>query len=185
MNKGGFSWKRATGVTRAKSRISRKTGIPLTKSGRQRKVGRAVTGGGCLLPVLILALAACGAATPTPIVVYVTAGPEAAAPTTSPTIASAPSATPAPTATPIPTPTPMKPYRTVAQLERSIKATWNADKGNKANGFKVLDVFCIQETRPTPTSPTTRYSCNVHWNKGPRYKTYTIVADASGGWIPR
>jgi hypothetical protein len=56
VNKGGFSWKRATGVTRAKSRISRKTGIPLTKSGRQRKVGRMVTGGGCLVPGLMLGL---------------------------------------------------------------------------------------------------------------------------------
>ena len=57
MNKGGFSWKRAVGVTRAKSRISRTTGIPLTKSGRQRKVGRAVTGGGCLVPLLMVGLA--------------------------------------------------------------------------------------------------------------------------------
>lgn len=57
MNKGGFSWKRATGVTRTKARISRKTGIPLTKSGRQRKVGRMVTGGGCLIPGLTLGLA--------------------------------------------------------------------------------------------------------------------------------
>jgi hypothetical protein len=57
VNKGGFSWKRAVGVTRAKSRISRATGIPLTKSGRQRKVGRAVTGGGCLVPVLMVGLA--------------------------------------------------------------------------------------------------------------------------------
>ena len=56
MNKGGFSWKRATGVTRAKSKVSRTTGIPLTKSGRQRKVGKAVTGGGCLVPVLMLGL---------------------------------------------------------------------------------------------------------------------------------
>ncbi|HEX9695158.1 MAG TPA: hypothetical protein VGB64_02455 [Actinomycetota bacterium] len=48
MNKGGFSWKRLTGVTRAKSRISRTTGIPLTRSGRQRKIGKAV--GGCALP---------------------------------------------------------------------------------------------------------------------------------------
>ena len=56
MNKGGFSWKRAVGVTRAKSRISRKTGIPLSKSGRQRKVGRAVAGGGCLIPLLMLGL---------------------------------------------------------------------------------------------------------------------------------
>ena len=58
MNKGGFSWKRAVGVTRAKQRIARTTGIPLTKSGRQRKVGRMVTGGGCLLPILILGLLA-------------------------------------------------------------------------------------------------------------------------------
>jgi len=57
MNKGGFSWKRAVGVTRAKQRISRKTGIPLTRSGRQRKVGRAVTGGGCLIPALMVGLA--------------------------------------------------------------------------------------------------------------------------------
>lgn len=56
-NRGGFSWKRATGVTRAKQRISRRTGIPLTKSGRQRKVGRMVTGGGCLLPLALLAAA--------------------------------------------------------------------------------------------------------------------------------
>jgi hypothetical protein len=56
VNKGGFSWKRATGVTRAKSKVSRTTGIPLTKSGRQRKVGKAVTGGGCLVPVLMLGL---------------------------------------------------------------------------------------------------------------------------------
>ena len=49
-NRGGFSWKRALGVTKAKSRISRATGIPLTKSGRQRKVGKMVSGG-CILPV--------------------------------------------------------------------------------------------------------------------------------------
>jgi hypothetical protein len=59
-NKGGFSWKRATGVTRQKQRISRRTGIPLTKSGRQRKIGRMVTGGGCLIPTLVLALAMAG-----------------------------------------------------------------------------------------------------------------------------
>ncbi len=39
MNRGGWSWKRQFGVTRAKRRISRVTGIPLTRSGRQRKVG--------------------------------------------------------------------------------------------------------------------------------------------------
>ena len=53
MNKGGFSWKRATGITRAKSKISRATGIPITKSGRQRKIGKIVTGGGCLIFILM------------------------------------------------------------------------------------------------------------------------------------
>lgn len=53
MNKGGFSWKRLTGISGAKARISRATGVPFTRSGRQRKVGRAVTGGGCLIPTLL------------------------------------------------------------------------------------------------------------------------------------
>jgi len=53
MNKGGFSWKRAIGVTHAKSKTSKATGIPLTKSGRQRKIGKIVTSGGCLVFVLI------------------------------------------------------------------------------------------------------------------------------------
>jgi len=48
MNKGGFSWKRLSGVSSAKAKLSRQTGIPLTKSGRQRKIGKAVTQGGCL-----------------------------------------------------------------------------------------------------------------------------------------
>ena len=52
-NLGGFSWKHATGITKAKSRISRATDIPLTKSGHQRKVGKIVTGGGCCIPVLL------------------------------------------------------------------------------------------------------------------------------------
>ncbi len=47
MGFGGFSWKRAIGLTRVKSKISRKIGIPLTKSGRQRKIGKALTGGSC------------------------------------------------------------------------------------------------------------------------------------------
>ena len=42
MNKGGFSWKRFLGITKAKRSISRKTGIPLTKSGRQQKLGRII-----------------------------------------------------------------------------------------------------------------------------------------------
>jgi hypothetical protein len=35
-----FSWRRAIGLSRLKSKVSHKTGIPLTKSGRQRKFGR-------------------------------------------------------------------------------------------------------------------------------------------------
>ena len=52
MNKGGFSWKRAIGITKMKSNISRSIGIPLTKSGRQRKIGKIVTGGGCLVIII-------------------------------------------------------------------------------------------------------------------------------------
>jgi hypothetical protein len=56
-NKGGFSWKRLTGVTRVKQNISRKTGIPMTKSGRQRKVGAAMTKGcGCSTFMILLGL---------------------------------------------------------------------------------------------------------------------------------
>ena len=53
-NKGGFSWKRAVGITKAKQKISKATGIPLTKSGRQRKIGKMVTGGGCMLGVFLI-----------------------------------------------------------------------------------------------------------------------------------
>ena len=53
-NFGGFSWKRLTGVTRAKQSLSRKLGIPLTKSGRQRKIGKAT--GGCLVSLLFIAI---------------------------------------------------------------------------------------------------------------------------------
>lgn len=52
-NKGGFSWKRATGISKAKSNFSRSTGIPTTKSGRQRKAGAAMTTG-CLIPILVV-----------------------------------------------------------------------------------------------------------------------------------
>ena len=55
-NRGGFSMKRALGVSKVKSKISRATGSPFTKSGRQRKIGKMVTGG-CILPVLIFLLA--------------------------------------------------------------------------------------------------------------------------------
>jgi hypothetical protein len=53
-NKGGLSWTRASGVTRAKQDFSRRTGIPLTKSGRQRKIGKMFSGGGCSLPLIII-----------------------------------------------------------------------------------------------------------------------------------
>lgn len=50
MNRGGFSWKRLTGVTRIKQKISRTTSVPLTKSGRQRKIGGMIyKGKGCLV----------------------------------------------------------------------------------------------------------------------------------------
>jgi hypothetical protein len=37
MAKTGFSLKRALGISKAKSKISRASGIPTTKSGRKRK----------------------------------------------------------------------------------------------------------------------------------------------------
>jgi hypothetical protein len=46
-----FSWKRATGISGMKGRVSRKTGVPLSRSGRQRKVGRAA---GCCVPIAII-----------------------------------------------------------------------------------------------------------------------------------
>src|ERR1700704_3695835 len=54
MNLGGFSWKRAVGLSAAKARLSRRIGIPLTKSGRQRKLGRLISGGGCLVVLAVL-----------------------------------------------------------------------------------------------------------------------------------
>jgi hypothetical protein len=54
MNKGGFSWKRLSGISSAKAKLSRQIGIPLTKSGRQRKIGKAVTGGGCIVVTAFL-----------------------------------------------------------------------------------------------------------------------------------
>lgn len=35
-----FSWKRAVGISGAKTKIARKTGIPTTKGGLERKVGK-------------------------------------------------------------------------------------------------------------------------------------------------
>lgn len=39
---GGFSWKRATGITKIKRKISKVTGIPTTKSGRKNKRNRTI-----------------------------------------------------------------------------------------------------------------------------------------------
>jgi hypothetical protein len=54
MGFGGFSWKRAIGLSAAKARLSRQIGIPLTKSGRQRKLGRMVSGGGCVVALAVV-----------------------------------------------------------------------------------------------------------------------------------
>ncbi len=35
-----FSWKRATGVTKAKRKVAKATGIPTSKTGRRSKLGR-------------------------------------------------------------------------------------------------------------------------------------------------
>jgi len=39
----GFSLKRATGISSAKTKIAKATGIPTTKQGRKRKVERTIT----------------------------------------------------------------------------------------------------------------------------------------------
>jgi hypothetical protein len=49
MGFGGFSWKRALGISAAKAKVSRSIGIPLTKGGRQRKLGKAM--GGCCVAI--------------------------------------------------------------------------------------------------------------------------------------
>lgn len=37
MSFGGFSWKRACGLTKAKRKVAKFTGVPTTKAGRKRK----------------------------------------------------------------------------------------------------------------------------------------------------
>jgi hypothetical protein len=44
-----FSWKRATGLSSAKGKLSRQLGVPLSRSGRQRKFGKATR---CCISVL-------------------------------------------------------------------------------------------------------------------------------------
>ena len=54
MGFGGFSWKRAIGLSAVKARLSRRIGIPLTKGGRQRKLGKMISGGGCLVALVVM-----------------------------------------------------------------------------------------------------------------------------------
>lgn len=58
LNRGGFSWKRAVGISGAKAKLSRKIGVPLTKSGRQRKYGAAMGCATFLLVALTIVLLA-------------------------------------------------------------------------------------------------------------------------------
>ncbi|HEY1628973.1 MAG TPA: hypothetical protein VGF52_03885, partial [Tepidisphaeraceae bacterium] len=51
-----FSWKRASGLSAAKGRLSRSIGVPLTRSGRQRKAARTL---GCLTMIVIGIAVAC------------------------------------------------------------------------------------------------------------------------------
>lgn len=46
-----FSWKRAIGVSQAKSKLARDLGVPLTRAGRQRKIGKAM---GCCAPAIAI-----------------------------------------------------------------------------------------------------------------------------------
>lgn len=54
-----FSWRRATGISAAKAKLSRALGVPLTRSGRERKAGRAI---GCAVVVALIAAGAASAA---------------------------------------------------------------------------------------------------------------------------
>jgi hypothetical protein len=51
-----FSWRRATGVSATKGKISRAIGVPLTRSGRQRKTGQFVEK--YIAPIFLLAVLA-------------------------------------------------------------------------------------------------------------------------------
>ncbi|MER3415466.1 MAG: hypothetical protein C4297_04535 [Gemmataceae bacterium] len=52
-----WSWKRASGLSSAKGKLSRQLGVPLTRSGRQRKAGRMI---GCCVPICLIFIAAGG-----------------------------------------------------------------------------------------------------------------------------
>ena len=53
-----WSWKRASGLSAAKGKLSRKLGIPLTRSGRQRKMGKSL---GCCIPFALFYMSAAAA----------------------------------------------------------------------------------------------------------------------------
>ncbi|HEY3324665.1 MAG TPA: hypothetical protein VGP72_29710 [Planctomycetota bacterium] len=52
MGFGGFSWKRAVGISAAKARFARATGIPTSRTGRDAKLGRMLRGGGFFIPLV-------------------------------------------------------------------------------------------------------------------------------------
>ena len=54
-----FSWKRATGLSAAKAKLSRQIGVPLTRAGRQRKAGKAI---GCCVPFTFILVGLTGVA---------------------------------------------------------------------------------------------------------------------------
>lgn len=135
-NRGGFSWKRAVGITRAKQNFSRMTGIPLTKSGRQRKVGSVLTGGACILSTGFLVLLALSLFVVSTTTAYV--GPfysflpivmkaeNTSTPTTTPT--RTPTRTPTPTSTKTKTPTPTATRtKTLTPTPPPIARTGNID----------------------------------------------------------
>lgn len=41
--------------SKVKRKIAKMSGIPTTRSGRHAKLGRMMTGGGCMLPMTVLA----------------------------------------------------------------------------------------------------------------------------------
>ena len=49
----GFSWKKASGLTKAKRGISKATGIPTSKSRRKGKMKRIAAGKGCMVTLLL------------------------------------------------------------------------------------------------------------------------------------
>ena len=49
-----FSWRRASGLSTAKGRLSRAIGVPLTRSGRERKLGLTM---GCAVALCMLGAA--------------------------------------------------------------------------------------------------------------------------------